>query len=389
MGKFRPPPAPPSVRPRPVRSTAAILPALLLLAAGLAGCEKPPPATYDPMAHQIVREAFTSLANDPPPQTLRQLRRLQDTLPGQPFPAMALRQEELRQVFGQLNVRLQRGDLDGARQLVALAQKRLSPLPELVRAEKLLDGLAAMAACQAAAKVAEPNAEAYAAAFAEVTRRKAQLDSSPTFRAWYAARQAALDQLLRREARQRLAAVTLAAERDWLPGQRLPAATRTALTQAAAAAGLQGLQSEALNCLLRGRPAPADLAAEPLVWADPDARRFLEMVLARDWAALDPALRAGLQPRLAAAEPLGPSGSLLRARAALSRGDGAAFQSWCDRLGPQQAAFAPVLAADALAAAGLGRTQVNANPWLAPVPSATDFLKRLIQLGETRPAAGR
>ena len=124
---------PPSARSCPVRFATAILPVLFMLAAGLAGCEKPVPTTYDPVPNQVVRETFASLFQDPPPQVMRQLHRLKDCMPEQSFPAMALRQEELRQVFGQLNARLQRGDLAGARQLIALAQKRLTPLPELVR----------------------------------------------------------------------------------------------------------------------------------------------------------------------------------------------------------------------------------------------------------------
>ena len=205
-----------------MRSVTAILPVLFVLAAGLAGCEKPPPTAYDPVPNQVVRETFASLFQDPPPQVMRQLHRLQDCMPEQSFPAMALRQEELRQVFGQLNARLQRGDLAGARQLIALAQKRLTPLPELVRTEKLLDGLAALDACQKIANTAHLDADAYANAFAEVTRRKPQLDASPTFRAWYAARQSALTQLLRQEAHQRLLKTARDLEQAWLTGRRPP-----------------------------------------------------------------------------------------------------------------------------------------------------------------------
>jgi len=366
-----------------VRFATAILPVLFVLAAGLAGCEKPPPAVYDPVPNQVVRETFASLFQDPPPQVMRQLHRLQDCMPEQSFPALALRQEELRQVFGQLNARLQRGDLAGARQLIALAQKRLTPLPELVRTEKLLDGLAALDACQKIANTAHPDADAYANAFAEVTRRKPQLDASPTFRAWYAARQSALTQLLRQEAHQRLLKTARDLEQGWLTGRRPPGDLRTALAKAAADAGLDGIQNEAVNSLTRGKPATAELAANSLAWSEPDARLFLEMALARNWRDLAPASRAALQPRLAATEPLSPSGALLRARAALDRGDAGAGRAWGGRLAAQQPGLAPLLANDALAAAGLGRAQLNASPWLAPVPSVTDLLKRLLQLGET------
>lgn len=374
---------PPAARPRPVRYAIVILPVLLVLAAGLAGCEKPPATAYDPVPSQVVRETFASLLQDPPPQAMRQLHRLQDCMPEQSFPAMALRQEELRQVFSQLNARLQHGDLESARQLVALAQKRLTPLPELVRTEKLLDGLAALDACQKIANTAHPDADAYANAFAEVTRCKPQLDASPTFRAWYAARQSALTQLLRQEAHQRLLKTARALEPAWLAGHRPPSDLRTAMTQAALAAGLDGIQNAAMNSLTQGRPALAELAANSLAWSEPDARLFLEIALAHNWRDLAPAQRAALQPRLAATEPLSPSGVLLRARAALDRGDAAASRGWSDRLAIQLPALAPLLADDALATAGLGRAQLNASPWLAPVPSVTDLLKRLLQLGET------
>ena len=374
---------PPSARSCPVRFATAILPVLFMLAAGLAGCEKPVPTTYDPVPNQVVRETFASLFQDPPPQVMRQLHRLKDCMPEQSFPAMALRQEELRQVFGQLNARLQRGDLAGARQLIALAQKRLTPLPELVRTEKLLDGLAALDACQKIANTAHPDADAYANAFAEVTRRKPQLDASPTFRAWYAARQSALTQLLRQEAHQRLLKTARDLEQSWLTGRRPPGDLRAALTKAAADAGLDGIQNDAVNSLTRGKPAAAELAANSLAWSEPDARLFLEMALAHSWRDLAPAQRAALQLRLAATEPLSPSGVLLRARSALDRGDALAGRAWSDRLAAQQPGLAPLLADDALAAAGLGRAQLNASPWLAPVPSVTDLLKRLLQLGET------
>lgn len=375
-------PMPPSARLRTVRPAAAILPSLLVFAAGLAGCEKPPPTPYDPVPNQVVRETFASLLQDPPPQAMRQLHRLQDSMPEQSFPAMALRQEELRQVFGQLNVRLQRGDLAGARHLVALAQKRLTPLPELARTEKLLDGLAALDACQKIAMAARPDADAYANAFAEVTRRKPLLDASPTFRAWYAARQSALTQLLRQEAHQRLLTAARDLEQAWLSGRRPPGDLRAALTKAAADAGLDGIQNDAMTSLTRGKPAPSELAANSLAWSEPDARLFLEMALARHWRDLEPALRATLQSRLAATEPLSPSGALLRARAALDRGDAAASRAWGERLAVQLPGLAPLLADDVLAAAGLGRAQLNASPWLAPVPSVTDLLKRLLQIGE-------
>ncbi|MEI8079070.1 MAG: hypothetical protein WCH61_05510 [bacterium] len=366
-----------------MRSATAILPVLLVLAASLAGCDKPVPTAYDPVPNQVVRETFTSLFQDPPPQVIRQLHRLQDCMPEQSFPAMALRQEELRQIFGQLNARLQRGDLAGARQLIALAQKRLTPLPELVRTEKLLDGLAALDACQKIANTAHPDADAYANAFAEVTRCQPQLDAAPTFRAWYAARQSALTQLLRQEAHQRLLKTARDLEQNWLAGRRPPGDLRTALSKAATDAGLGGMQKEAVNSLTHGQPASAELAANSLAWSEPEARLFLEMALARNWRDLTPAQRAALPPRLAATEPLSPSGILLRARAALDCGEVVVGRRWSDRLDAQQPGLTPILADDALAAAGLGRARLNASPWLAPIPTVTDLLKRLLQLGET------
>jgi len=351
--------------------------ALLLLSA--AGCGRDQTPAYNRLPFEITQAFFAATDKGDVVQAEKELKRLQDITPNQPFSVISRREMNLRKRQAEAIQFCQQGRLEEAQKVLREVQQQFGQVPELQEIEQTITALQAVQAYSRQAPFT--SSAAGTKALALVLAQKTALAGSAAFQSWLQVQERAIAGLRRRESSQELRQLLQAYDLALVSAKGEPNAVLRQITDLAP--GNPTAESARQLLVL-----PADQLdpwmAKPEAWAEPLGGLCLELVFAREW----PRLTLAAQQRLASLElppePFSSSGMLLRARLAAVKGSIIPAAAWVERLARQTPVAKP-LVEEGLTTLLFPKDQFQARAWRAPFPSITDYLDRLEQLRQAHP----
>ena len=352
---------------------------LLLVLLATAGCGRSKAPAYNRLPFEITQAFFAAAEKGDVAQADKELKRLQDITPGQPFTVISRREMNLRKRQADVTRLCQQGRLDEARTALREAQQQLGPVPELQALEQTI---AALQVVQAYNQQAPFTSSAAATkALAPVLGQKAILAGSTAFQSWLDAQERAVAGLRRRESSQELRQLLQAYDLALISAKGEPDAI---LRQIAELAPNNPTAESARQLMTLSADQLDPWMSKPEVWAEPLRGLCLELVFAREWPRLTLAARQRLALLELPPEPFSAAGMVLRARLAAVKGNIIPAAAWVERL-VRQAPLAKPLVEEGLTTLLFPKDQFQARAWRAPFPSITDYLDRLEQLRQAHP----